>query len=173
MTVALQGISGRGAKRDLNPPGGKPRSQHLTAVGASRLAASVGGRRRLANRPVPTGGTALLRPDDADRKLFRACHSRARSPRVQDPELFRHPASRDQSRAWRLILSMRCWFHQITLAARYRSASAACGVRSELGDNAQSRKRTYCERRTNRVHCFHAGRSLSGPRIRSYKEWEQ
>src|ERR1700756_4304828 len=27
----------------------------------------------------------------------------------------------------------------------------------------------YCERRTNRVHCFHAGRSLSGPRIRSYK----
>src|SRR6516162_11430105 len=30
-------------------------------------------------------------------------------------------------------------------------------------------KRTYCELRTNRVHCFHAGRSLSGPRIRSYK----
>src|ERR1700747_1077515 len=27
----------------------------------------------------------------------------------------------------------------------------------------------HCELRTNRVHCCHAGRSLSGPRIRSYK----
>ena len=80
MTVALQGISGRGAKRDLNPPGGKPRSQHLTAVGASLLARSVGGQRRSPNQPVPTGGTPLLRPDDVDRKQLRACHSPARSP---------------------------------------------------------------------------------------------
>ena len=54
MTVALQGISGRGAKRDLNPPGGKPRSQHLTAVGASLLARSVGGQRR-----SPKGGRLI------------------------------------------------------------------------------------------------------------------
>ena len=49
-------------------------------------------------------------------------------------ELFRYPASREtKARTWHLVLSVRRWFHQITLAARYRSASAACGVRSELG----------------------------------------
>src|SRR5262249_24613283 len=94
--------------------GGKPRSQHLTAVGASLLAGSVGSQRRSPNQPVPTDGSALLRPDDADRKQLRACHSRARSPLVEDPERFQYPASRDQSRAWRLVLPVRRWFHQIT-----------------------------------------------------------
>lgn len=32
---------------------------------------------------------------------------------MQDPELFRYPASRDQSRTWRLVLSAGFWFHQM------------------------------------------------------------
>jgi len=57
------------------------------------LAASAGGLRRPPSRPVPTGGSALARPDDVDRKRFRACRSRARSPPVQDLQLFQYPAS--------------------------------------------------------------------------------
>src|SRR6516225_11152017 len=57
------------------------------------LAASAGGLRWPPSQPVPTGGSALLPPDDVDTKRFRACRSRTRSPPVQDPELFRYPAS--------------------------------------------------------------------------------